>query len=110
MSSLSVIVISLNLRITCYSQHSQERSDGYRIEGRISGLIEQSKVYLIHGGKRKRIDSAEVRNDRFLMTGLLDEPAHMYLYSGKTVKLADILLDNRKIEVHGNAPHGSTPG
>lgn len=38
------------------------------------------------------------------MTGKLDEPAHTYLYLGKTNKLADILLDNREIELSGSEP------
>ena len=92
------------INILCYSQDSRENSDGYRIVGQVLGLTDESKIYLIHGGKRKRIDSAVVSNNRFFMTGKLDEPTHTYLYSGKTIKLADILLDNRKIEVKGNAP------
>jgi hypothetical protein len=77
---------------------------GYQIEGYIKGLAEESKIYLINGGQRKTIDSTLVKNEHFILTGHLDEPAHTYLYSGKSTKLADILLDNRLIKVKGSSP------
>lgn len=64
-------------------------------------------MYLIDGGQRKIIDSAVVRNGRFAFTGTVLEPAFTYLYAGKgnvSLKLADILLDNRTVEVVGAKP------
>ncbi len=77
---------------------------GYKIEGHIKGLPHNSKIYLINGGQRKTIDSAVVNKERFVLTGKLPEPAHTYVYSGKTNKLADILLDNRAVTVTGRQP------
>ena len=101
MSKLLVIFILTSIDIICYSQDS---TFGYRIEGLIYGLEEESKIYLIHGGQRKRIDSAIVKSSHFTMTGKLDEPAHTYLYLGQSNKLADILLDNRVIGIRGSKP------
>jgi hypothetical protein len=101
MNKLLMIIVFISIDTICYSQNL---TSGYRIEGHILGLEERSKIYLIHGAQRKKIDSAVVKNNRFTMTGKLNEPAHTYLYSGKSNKLADILLDNRNIEIKGNEP------
>ena len=78
--------------------------DGYSIIGHIDGLTNNSKVYLIDGGRRKTIDSATVKNEIFTLKGHISEAAHTYLYQGKSNKLADILLDNREILVSGSQP------
>jgi hypothetical protein len=80
---------------------------GYRVVGDVRGLAEGSKVYLIHGGELRTIDSAAVRQGHFVLRGHLPEPAHVYLHAGKgraAVKLADILLDNRTVSVQGDQP------
>ncbi|WP_163823260.1 DUF4369 domain-containing protein, partial [Proteus mirabilis] len=76
----------------------------YEIQGHIKGLLDNTKIYLINGGKRKTIDSALVKNERFVLQGRVDDAFHTYLYEGKSNKLADILLDNRKITVLGEKP------
>ncbi len=78
--------------------------NGYTIKGHIDGLTDNSKVYLIDGGRRKTIDSATVKNATFTLRGHISEAAHTYLYLGKSSKLADILLDNREILVSGSQP------
>ena len=78
--------------------------NGYVINGRVNGLADHTKIYLIDGGRRKTIDSAVVLNEAFRLSGTLEEAAHMYLYAEKKIKLADILLDNRHIDVTGNKP------
>ena len=102
MSKLLISIAFISIDTICYSQ---DVTFGYRIQGHIIGLKEESKIYLIHGGQRRRIDSAIVKHNRFTMTGKLNEPAFTYLYLGKSNKLADILLDNRDIEVKGSEPH-----
>ncbi|GAB3269787.1 hypothetical protein GCM10027347_40030 [Larkinella harenae] len=85
---------------------AQSRSE-YRVDGHIHGLPNETKVYLIDGGQRKVIDSAVVRQERFLLNGTVAEPVFTYLYAGKgavSLKLADILLDNRTIRVEGAKP------
>ncbi|GAB3898196.1 hypothetical protein GCM10028803_17280 [Larkinella knui] len=80
---------------------------GYRVIGHIRGLPDQTKMYLIDGGKRKIIDSAVVHQERFIFQGNMAETAHTYLYAGKgsvSLKLADILLDNRTIQVEAAKP------
>jgi hypothetical protein len=99
--SFQTLLFLLLVPITCLLAQPQ---DGYQIEGHIKGLADNSKIYLINGGQRKTIDSTLVQNERFLLTGQLDEPAHTYLYSGKSTKLADILLDNRPIKIQGSYP------
>uniref|UniRef100_UPI001954695D DUF4369 domain-containing protein n=1 Tax=Stenotrophomonas maltophilia TaxID=40324 RepID=UPI001954695D len=47
---------------------------------------------------------ALVKNERFVLQGRVDDAFHTYLYEGKSNKLADILLDNRKITVLGEKP------
>ena len=81
-----------------------EAQTGYTIKARIDGLPDNSKVYLIDGGRRKTIDSAIVKNEAFVLKGHTAEAAHTYLYQGKANKLADILLDNREILVSGSRP------
>ncbi|RRB02700.1 DUF4369 domain-containing protein [Larkinella rosea] len=86
----------------CFAQQN-----GYRVNGHILGLPDQTKLYLIDGGKRKIIDSAVVQQERFVLNGYMPETAHTYLYAGKgsvSMKLADILLDNRTVEVEGTKP------
>lgn len=78
--------------------------NGYTIKGHINGLTDNSKIYLIDGGRKRTIDSATVRNNNFVLKGSIAEAAHSYLYQGKTNKLADILLDNREIVVTGTQP------
>lgn len=78
--------------------------DGYTIKGHIDGLTDNSKVYLIDGGRRKTIDSTTVKNEIFILKGRVSEAAHTYLYLGKSNKLADILLDNREILLSGSRP------
>jgi hypothetical protein len=95
------VFISASVNILCYSQ---DATPGYCIDGRIGGLRDGSTIFLIDGAARRRIDSAVVKGDRFLMKGKLHEPIHTYLYLGKTNKLADILLDNRAIKVEGAVP------
>jgi Domain of unknown function (DUF4369) len=83
------------------------QSDGYKVVGDIKGLTEDTKVYLIDGGKRKVIDSTIVKGNRFVFIGKLEEAVHTYLHAGKgstSEKLADILLDNRIVYVNGNTP------
>ncbi|MBX9780852.1 MAG: DUF4369 domain-containing protein [Chitinophagaceae bacterium] len=77
---------------------------GYEINGHIKGLPDHATIYLINGGKRKTIDYALVKNERFILQGRVDDAFHAYLYEGKLNKLADILLDNRKITVSGGKP------
>jgi hypothetical protein len=99
---LLTTVLSL-LSVICFAQ----QSTGYHVNGHIQGLPDQTKMYLIDGGKRKIIDSAVVRQERFFFNGHMNEAAHTYLYAGKgnvSLKLADILLDNRTIEVEGTKP------
>ncbi|RCR68660.1 DUF4369 domain-containing protein [Larkinella punicea] len=93
----------LFLGTLCFAQ----QHPGYRVIGHIRGLPDQTKMYLIDGGKRQVIDSAVVRQERFVFDGSMAEAAHTYLYAGKgsvSFKLADILLDNRTVEVEGTKP------
>ncbi|GAB3335393.1 hypothetical protein GCM10027299_44340 [Larkinella ripae] len=86
---------------------SAQQPAGYRVNGHILGLPDNTKMYLIDGGQRKVVDSAVVRQERFVLNGTMAEPAHMYLYAGKgsmSLKLADILLDNRTVTVEGSKP------
>ena len=80
---------------------------GYEITGRINGLAEGTKLYLIDGGQRVRIDSATVQQGQFALRGRVAEPVHTYLYAGRgpaSVKLTDILLDNQRVQVSGSQP------
>jgi Domain of unknown function (DUF4369) len=84
-----------------------QSAKGYIISGEIRGLANGSKVYLIHGGQLRLLDSATVQQGRFALRGHLAEPAHTYLHAGRgrtAKKLADILLDNSEILVKGNKP------
>jgi hypothetical protein len=80
---------------------------GYEISGQIKGLAEGTRLYLIDGGRRVRIDSATVQQGQFALRGRVAEPVHTYLYAGRgpaSVKLADILLDNQRVQVSGAQP------
>ena len=78
---------------------------GYEINGNIRGLTESAKIYLIDAGERRILDSAIVKNEKFILKGRLKDAAHTYLYEGKVNKLADILLDNRSIKLFGETPN-----
>lgn len=95
----------LTLLLFLISFNSLKAQIGYEINGNIRGLTDNSKIYLINGSERKVIDSAVVKNEKFILKGKLNNTVHTYLYEGKTNKLADILLDNRKIEVFGDSPN-----
>jgi hypothetical protein len=80
---------------------------GYAITGQIKGLADGTRLYLIDGGRRVRIDSATVQQGQFALRGRVAEPVHTYLYAGRgpaSVKLADILLDNQRVQVSGTQP------
>ncbi|MFD1140298.1 DUF4369 domain-containing protein [Larkinella insperata] len=80
---------------------------GYQINGHVRGLSDQAKIYLIDGGKGKVLDSAVVRHERFAFSGTVPEPVFVYLYAGKgpvSLKLTDILLDNRTLAVEAPKP------
>jgi hypothetical protein len=96
---LAIVLISIG-----FCANTQGQQSNYKIEGHILGLDPTLKVYLINASQRKRIDSSVVMNSRFVLKGKVAEPLFTYLYSGKTNKMADILLDNRDIEVKGNQP------
>lgn len=98
MRSLLVIAFLLTAYISTIAQNQS----GYQVKGKIAGLTDGSKVYLIRGFKR--IDSATVNKEQFTIDGMLAEPAFIYLYTGRgkdSKKLADILLDNRTVLVTG---------
>lgn len=97
-SSLVVALFSLLLLMNVTAQTN------YSIHGNINGLLDNSKVYLINPELGKRIDSAVVHDKKFELKGHLTEFAFTYLYLEKSVKLADILLDNRQVNVTGSAP------
>lgn len=103
MKTARLLVTFFLLSTSCFAQ----KSDGYRVNGHILGLPDGTKMYLIDGGRRKAIDSAVVEHGRFVLNGTLPETAHTYLYAGKgsvSLKLADILLDNRTVEVEASQP------
>lgn len=80
---------------------------GYAVTGRINGLADGTRLYLIDGGRRVRIDSATVQQGQFALRGKVAEPVHTYLYAGRggaSIKLADILLDNQPVQVSGSQP------
>lgn len=98
---MKLLFVLLIVAITATSVCAQNK-DGYHIKGKITGLADGSKVYLIRGFKR--IDSATVDKEQFAMEGTLSEPVFTYLYTGSgknSQKLADILLDNREVSVIG---------
>jgi len=98
MRSLLVIAFLLTTYIPAIAQNQ----NGYQVKGKIAGLTDGFKVYLIRGFKR--IDSATVNKEQFVMDGILPEPAFISLYTGRgkdAKKLADILLDNRTVFVNG---------
>jgi|GEM_PF-6984859 len=80
---------------------------GYEVTGRINGLADGTRLYLVDGGRRVRIDLATVQQGQFTLRGKLAEPVHTYLYAGRgpaSTKLADILLDNQRVQVSGSQP------
>ncbi|RYX83989.1 DUF4369 domain-containing protein, partial [bacterium] len=96
-------LFSLSVIIFCFLVSGFAQT-GYIINGNISNLNNNSKIYLIDGSQSKIIDSAVAKNGRFLLKGKLANAVHTYLYEGKSNKLADILLDNRQIFVTGSSP------
>ena len=95
----------LIILLTLFSFNLLKAQSGYEIDGNIHGLTENTKIYLINAGEKKILDSAIVSNEKFILKGKLKEVIHTYLYEGKANKLADILLDNQKIKVFGEAPN-----
>jgi hypothetical protein len=80
---------------------------GYEITGQINGLTDGTRLYLIDGSRRLRIDSATVQQGQFALRGTVAEPVHTYLYAGRgrsSTKLADILLDNQRVQISGSQP------
>jgi hypothetical protein len=95
-------LLGIAFLLTTYIPTIAQNQSGYQIKGKIAGLTDGSKVYLIRGFKR--IDSATVDKEQFILVGTLPEPTFTYLYtrSGKdSKKLTDILLDNRVVSVIG---------
>lgn len=95
----------LTILLTLFYFNFLKAQSGYEINGDIRSLTENNKIYLINASERKILDSAVVKNEKFILKGTLKEATHTYLYEGKANKLADILLDNRKIKVFGETPN-----
>jgi hypothetical protein len=96
----------LSLALLPLASHAQSAT-GYEITGHINGLADGTRLYLIDGGRRLRIDSATVQQGQFALRGKVVEPVHTYLYAGRgrtSTKLADILLDNQSVQVNGSQP------
>ena len=77
----------------------------YNISGRIAGLPDGQRLYLI--AHFRRIDSATVAGGAFVFRGRVAEPVFCYLYRGRgpgSSKLADFLLDNLPLAVTGERP------
>lgn len=80
---------------------------GYEVSGRIAGLADGTRLYLIDSSDRKRIDSATVEQEAFTFRGRVAEPLFAYLYAGRrraSNKLTDFLLDNRQFAITGSRP------
>jgi hypothetical protein len=60
--------------------------NGYTIKGHVDGLTDNSKIYLIDGGRRKTIDSATVKNETFTLKGQPFRSGTHILISGKIKK------------------------
>jgi hypothetical protein len=104
---LTALALVLPLSGLAVHAHAQPAA-GYEIAGQINGLPDGTPIYLIDGGQRRRIDSATVQHGQFVLRGKLAEPVHTYLYAGRgrgSSKLADILLDNRRVQVRGSQPN-----
>jgi Domain of unknown function (DUF4369) len=95
----------LIMLLALISINSLKAQSGYEINGNIRGLTENTRIYLINARERKIIDSAVVKNEKFILKGRLKDALHTYLFEGKNNKLADILLDNRNIKVLGETPN-----
>jgi hypothetical protein len=104
---MKLLVLSfLSLALLPLASQAQSAA-GYEITGQINGLADGTRLYLIDGGRRLRIDSATVQQGHFALRGKVAEPVHTYLYAGRgrtSTKLADILLDNQPVQVSGTQP------
>jgi peroxiredoxin len=97
-------IFSSILFFACFSQ------SGYTIKGDITGLNGFSKVYIqtFIGRNSKYIDSTEVKDNSFVVTGKLDEPIVVTLWVKDKVKnqltplCNSFYLDNSKITVIGD--------
>lgn len=101
-----LILPFLSLAVLPLASHAQSAA-GYEVTGHITGLADGTRLYLIDGGRRVRIDSATVQQGQFALRGKVAEPVHTYLYAGRgraSTKLADILLDNQRVQVRGSQP------
>lgn len=95
-SSLFFLVIML-LFFSCNNRN------GYRIEGRIDG-IEKGRVYLgkkasEHQYEITPVDSAVIRNGRFVLKGSVKYPVRRYLKVDGEVGDIPLFLENTKISV-----------
>jgi hypothetical protein len=103
---LTALLLALPLSGLAVCAQAQAAA-GYEVAGQIKGLPDGTHIYLIDGGQRKRIDSATVQQGQFVLRGQLAEPIHAYVYAGRgpgSSKLADILLDNQRVQVKGSQP------
>jgi len=103
---LTALLLALPVLGLAECAHAQPAA-GYEVAGQINGLPDGTHIYLINGSQRQRIDSARVQHGQFVLHGELAEPVHAYLYAGRgrgSSKLADILLDNRRVQARGSQP------
>jgi len=105
---MKLTILFLALPLSGLTMRAQaQAAAGYEVAGQINGLPDGTHIYLIDGSQRKRIDSATVQQGKFVLRGKLAEPVHTYLYAGRgqgSTKLADILLDNQRVQVKGTQP------
>lgn len=76
--------------------------NGFQITGNVTGLTEGATVQLINSNDNAQLAAAKVLNNKFVLTGKIQEPSLAILNLGVNQQ-AYIFLDNSKVTVNGNA-------
>jgi peroxiredoxin len=99
----NLLIILLAIFLSACTQQKQE---GYLINGNIAGLTSGGKVQLkileLDTNTGITLDSTEVVNGKFTFSGILESPYLHTIQLNDTLNIATIFLENSKVDIRGD--------
>ncbi len=105
MRKILVILSVMTLVFACNNQESskEKSANGFEINASVTGL-DTVQVDLIRrvNGKYQTVDSVKAKNGKFTFKGTIDFPEICYIQLGDRRHIAQLFLENSKIELIAN--------
>jgi thiol-disulfide isomerase/thioredoxin len=96
-----LFVLSLMALISC-----NQKSEGYHIQGKVTGFKDSTMLYLQNPQLQKNIDSTLIIDGKFQFNGKVDEPLRFFITTeykeNEEYKYTSFFVENKKIEIKGD--------